>query len=179
MTFRPAGTKGVLVSEYETRVHDYQIYLDAMKREWDRKPAFEIKPTHPIMNVSWKDAMDFCAWLTERERASKLIPAGASFPSSHRCGMERRSRFAGRRRGDSPAAKNLRNTFDFPWGRDQWPPPVLSANPSMPPTCARLSRRLQQHCAPVGSFTPNTFQLYDIAGNVAEWCSDAWPGGAW
>lgn len=173
MTFRPAGTKGVLVSEYETRVHDYQVYLDAVKREWDRRPSFEIKPSHPIMNVTWKEAADFCAWLTQRDRAAGLIPAHASY----RLPMDAEWSAAGglpEEDGDSPASKNLKNTSDFPWGRDQWPPPVLSAN-------LDALHMLNYHddfnnTAPVGRFTPNTFQLYDMAGNVAEWCSDAWPG---
>lgn len=175
MTFQPAGTRGVLVSTYETRVQDYKFFLEAAKREWNRKPTFEIKPTHPIMNVTWSDAVDFCQWLTERERANKLIPDKALFRLPTDAEWSAAAGLAGEE-GDSPATKNLKDTFNFPWGRDQWPPPILSAN--LDTAHMRGYQDSYNYTSPVGSFAPNAFNLYDLAGNVSEWCSDPWPGGS-
>jgi formylglycine-generating enzyme required for sulfatase activity len=173
MTFQPAGIKGVLVSAYETRVQDYQMFLESAKRDWNRKPTFEVKPTHPIMNVTWSDATDFCKWLTERERGNKLIPDKAVFRLPTDAEWSAAAGLAGEE-GDSPAAKNLKDTFNFPWGRDQWPPPILSAN--LDTAHMRGYQDSYNYTSPVGSFAPNAFNLYDLAGNVSEWCSDPWPG---
>jgi formylglycine-generating enzyme required for sulfatase activity len=184
MTFRPAGTENVLFCETETRLEDYDVYLLATNRKWDRKPSFAMKPSHPLLNVTWKECQEFCEWLTDRDRKNKIIPDKARYrlPSdaewSAAVGLTSE-------RGSNPLEKNMGNKADFPWGKE-WPPPIISANLNT----ARMEgyQDSYSYTAPVGSFSPNSYHLFDLAGNVAEWCEDAWPdasgervvrGGSW
>ncbi|HSI62473.1 MAG TPA: SUMF1/EgtB/PvdO family nonheme iron enzyme, partial [Candidatus Saccharimonadia bacterium] len=168
MSLRPLEEGGRnLIGEHEVRVQDYE----AAGQSWLDRPTFAINETHPIVNVSWEEANSFCEWLTAKDRASKLIPEGARYrlPSD----MEW-SRAAGLsvEGGDTPAARHLGNKTDYPWGREAVPP-KQSANLDT----ARMSgyQDIHTYTAPVGSFSPNSLHLYDLAGNVSEWCADAWP----
>ncbi len=184
MTFRPAGTDNVLFCETETRLEDYDVYLLETKRKWDRKPTFAMKPNHPLLNVTWQESREFCEWLTERDRKNKIIPDTARYrlPSdaewSAAVGLTNE-------KGTNPQEKNMGNKADFPWGKE-WPPPIISANLNT----ARMEgyQDSYSYTAPVGSFSPNSYHLFDLAGNVAEWCEDVWPdlsgervvrGGSW
>ncbi|HEY2572788.1 MAG TPA: SUMF1/EgtB/PvdO family nonheme iron enzyme [Verrucomicrobiaceae bacterium] len=172
MAFRPVGLDHVLFCANETRVQDYEIYLSATKRQWTRKPSFEYKPNHPIMNVTWAEAKAFCEWLTQRDRALNLIPATAVYrlPTdlewSKAVGLPTEI-------GADPAARHLGNKSDFPWGQQPVPPP-RSANLDTDNMVGYQDSF--SHTAPVGSFAANDFGLYDMAGNVSEWCDDIWPG---
>ncbi|RBP41201.1 formylglycine-generating enzyme required for sulfatase activity [Roseimicrobium gellanilyticum] len=171
MAFRPleVGSR-VLIGEHEVRVQDYE----AAGKAWKNRPTFAITPIHPIVNVSWDEANQFCEWLTGKDREAKLIPEGARYrlPTdlewSRAAGLEVDP-------GGTPAERHLANKADYPWGRESVPP-KLSANLDT----ARMSgyQDIHTYTAPVGSFSPNSLHLYDLAGNVSEWCSDDWPGAA-
>lgn len=68
MKFVPVSVAGkdVRFSIWETRVEDYQAFIDAAKGLWVR-PTFPQDPTHPAVNVSYNDAVAFCQWLTDKE----------------------------------------------------------------------------------------------------------------
>lgn len=173
MVLRPvAADLPVLIGEHEVRVQDYQVAMESMKKSWDQRPSFSITGVHPVMNVSWKEAEAFCAWLTIRERVAGLIgpkdryrlPTDAEW--SRAAGLEAET-------GDTPEARHLGNKRDYPWGQSEVPP-QRSANLDS----ASMNGRYQDnfsYTAPVKSFSPSPLRLYDLAGNVAEWCEDAWP----
>lgn len=172
MTLRPVGGGETFFSTHETRVRDYLVFLEATKGEWKLKPSFEIKPTHPILNITWREAMSFCDWLTKHERGLGLIAPTALYrlPTdlewSHAVGLPEE------KDGD-PSTKHLGNKTDFPWGQQPVPPPGSGNFDSG--NIAGYQDNFP-HTAPVGSFSPNASGLADMAGNVAEWCMDAWPG---
>ncbi|QIF04187.1 SUMF1/EgtB/PvdO family nonheme iron enzyme [Roseimicrobium sp. ORNL1] len=169
MSLRPLGAGGrVFIGEHEVRVQDYE----AGSKPWRNRPNFPVSEIHPVVNVSWEEANQFCEWLTGKDRAAKLIPEGARYrlPTdaewSHAAGLEVDP-------GATPAERHLANKTDFPWGREAVPP-KMSANLDT----ARMSgyQDIYTYTAPVGSFSPNSLHVYDLAGNVSEWCSDEWPG---
>lgn len=155
----PATT--VLFSVWDTRVQDYQEFAQATKREWS-KPHFEQGPTHPAVNVSWDDAQAFCAWLTAAEQGAGLLGENQKYrlPTDEEWNMAVGLDEA---RG---ATKNGRQAVQFAWGT-QWPPPYGAGNYSH-----RLAVDDFGEASPVGSFAANKHGLYDMGGNVYQWCED-------
>jgi len=163
MVFVSVPGTAVQFSIWDTRVQDYQTFVTATERLWG-KPGFKQGPTHPAVKVSWDDAKAFCSWLTEKEhRAGTLnstqeyrLPTDAEWSTA--AGLENEI-------GVTPKER-IRNDDVYPWGT-QWPPPRGSGNYS-----SSLNVDNFKKTSPVGSFVANRFGLYDMVGNVWQYCED-------
>ena len=177
ITGGPTGGQRVLFSVWETRVQDYEVFATEMKREWPKR-EFEQGPAHPCVNVTWENATAFCAWLTERERKAGKIGANESYrlPSDNEwscaIGIGDREDPA-----KTPTEKSRKLADVFPWGT-AWPPPANGGNYSGE-ECAGLKQTILpgyrdgfRETAPVGSFAANPLGIFDLGGNVREWCED-------
>jgi eukaryotic-like serine/threonine-protein kinase len=165
MKFVPLG--GIYISVWETRVQDYQAFCRATGRHYE--PAdFTQTATHPIVKVNWFDAVAFCKWLTDKERGENLIEDKQVYrlPTdlewSVAVGLVNES-------GATPEARDGKIKNEFPWGK-QWPRPNDGGNYSA------ASGKRRGATMPVGSFKPNSLGLYDLGGNVWEWCGDTYKG---
>jgi formylglycine-generating enzyme required for sulfatase activity len=113
----------------------------------------------PVERVSWFDATNFCAALTERDLVAGRIPANSAYrlPTEaeweYACRAQTSTRFS---YGDDPDYTQLANYGWFQFDSD-----------------------MKTH--PPGQKLPNPWGLYDMHGNVYEWCQDWWadnlPGG--
>ena len=137
------------------------IYEKKVGYYWD-KPSFAQTDSHPVTCVSWNDSQAFIKWLSEKEKKSYALPTEAQWEYACRAGAK-----SARYWGDEPiAACSHGNVADG--------------------TVKKQFARWTTHgcedgyvyTAPVGSFKPNSLGLYDMLGNVWEWCRDKcrWKG---
>ncbi len=137
----------------------------AMNKEctW-RNPGFEQTDDHPVVCVSWQDAMAFCRWLSEVESVTYRLPTEAEWEYAARAGST--TSYLGGDSADTVYAYG--NVADAA---------LEAAHPGM--TLRQRIARLGKgegdgfvFTAPVASLQPNQRGLFDTHGNVWEWCSD-------
>ena len=181
MRFTPLGLD-LMVSVWETRVSDYDLFVEETGDPPPQPPDFSQGKDHPVVNVSREDAERFCEWLTKRERApgvdritvSHVYRLPTDLEWSWMAGLEEEP-------GLGPGWRHSRMERVFPWGRD-WPPNERVGNfadavAALAPGMAG-ERTIPNYddgfekTAPVGSFPPNQYGLFDLSGNVHEWVSD-------
>jgi formylglycine-generating enzyme required for sulfatase activity len=197
MKFVPAGTKGVLFGVWETRLKDFRAFVnatgyDAIKEtakgvesytlekagqgvDWKQVGGSWVDPrfpfghrqdeNHPVVCVSYLDAEAFCEWLTKKEREGGRLPEGWRYrlPKdgewSVACGPE-----------------------EYPWGANERPgnkdgnysgvEAMVGPLEGFSDEFSKLGRKDGwARTAPVGSYVANRYGLYDMGGNVWEWCS--------
>ena len=179
MKFEPIGTD-LMASVWETRVRDYSTFAQETKARNPRRPDFAQNPDHPVIYVSRQEAIAFCQWLTERERKAERISTSHTYrlPTDVEW-----SRMAGLdfELGDGPGQRDANKPELYPWG-EEWPPPAEFSNyadDSAASLAGTTSDRIIPgyqdgfpRTAPVGSFAPNKYGLFDISGNVQEWVSE-------
>lgn len=165
----PVGSAPVLIAETETTIKSVTAWANTAKKSISQQPTFSTDPNQAAVNLTWNEAVAFCDWLTTFERSKNLIPASARYrlPTD-----EEWSKAAGlsSEQGSTPDERHLANTSHY-IGKT-YPPEPHSANldhPKMPGYQDRFA-----YVAPVGSFTPDAGALYDLGGNVSEWCQDSW-----
>ena len=132
-------------------------------------------PRQPVIRVSWNEACDFCRLLGERQKCTITLPSEIQWEWAARAGSMDDFWF-GPSTADFGRYENLADstTVDLAvTGVD--PKPMRPTDPMrefwdfLPKTLAVNDHRLIS--APVASYLPNPWGLYDMNGNVAEWTS--------
>ena len=176
MRFAPVGE--VLVGVWPARVPDYEAFCAATSRA--RLAAdFPQEATHPVVRVSWEDATAFCEWLTARELAAERLEEGQRY----RLPTDQEWSAAAGLPDEGGATPEQRDSKirDFPWGK-HWPPSAGAGN-FADSAMKRVGSIAGYHdgfaqTSPVGTFPANRAGLFDMSGNVWQWCLDSYKGGA-
>ena len=127
------------------------------KYSW-RNPGFAQDDTHPVLNVTWNDAVAMSRWLSRHEGKTYRLPTEAEWEYACRAGSNTRYY-----NGNAPQPLlQIANTFDAD-AAPHWPAWQAFALPG---------RDGHAFTAPAGSFAPNAFGLHDMLGNAWEWTAD-------
>jgi len=121
--------------------------------DW-KNPLFDQTNAHPVVCVSYNDAIAFCQWLSQKEGQTYTLPTEAQWEYAARAGADSTTWYWG---DDESGAQGRANTADegnnlryaFEGVKDGY-----------------------EFTSPIASFTPNAFGLHDTIGNVWEWCLD-------
>jgi formylglycine-generating enzyme required for sulfatase activity len=148
------------LGRYEVTQSEYEVVVGT------NPSFFKGTPKNPVEGVGWAEAVSYCAKLTERERQAGRLPKGwayrlpteAEWEYAARAGTTTRFNY-----GDDPGYLNLRQYAWFYTGD------------------TNVRRAVTSGPRPVGGKLPNPWGLYDMYGNVYEWCLDyytnSYPGG--
>lgn len=202
----PTDKQRVLFSVWDVRVRDFETFVTENGYDMDQgekmhswregkyglfgeswhSPGFKQTAEHPVVGISWEDAKAFCEWLTKRERSAARIGLNEEYrlPSDHEwsCAVGIGDREDPKA---SPKDKNEKIKEVFPWGT-QWPPPKGAGNygddsaKKVHPAWSTIDGYDDGFAAtsPVGTFSANQYGLFDMGGNVWQWCEDPWESGA-
>ena len=185
MKFVPVPGADVIFCIHEVRYKDYAAYAGKARGvdgSWENQTFDGFKVTdrpedHPVVNVSWEDAQNFCAWLSKGEGKTYRLPTDEEWSIAVGIGNDEEWK------ASTTPATVFKNTTEFPWGGDfplQTNVPI--GNYSDASLKAKAPNATNQYLegyddgfpttAPVMSFQPNKVGLYDLGGNAWEWCED-------
>lgn len=140
------------MGKYQVTQAQWRVVAAMPEVNHDLKPD----PSHfkgdnrPVENVSWDDVMEFCARLSQHTGREYRLPSEAQWEYACRAGTTTPFHF-----GETITPELVNYDSNEPYG-------------NAPKGEAR------NQTTPVGSFPPNAFGLYDMHGNVWEWCADDW-----
>lgn len=154
----PAGEKGRTSSESPQHsvtlagffMGKYEVTQAQYQAIMGNNPASFKGETRPVEQVSWNDAVEFCQKLSQMTGRNYRLPSEAEWEYACRAGTTTPFYF-----GETITADLV--NYD-----------ATSTYASAP------KGEYRQQTTPVGSFPPNAFGLYDMHGNVWEWCQDTW-----
>ena len=192
---RTVRLDGFWLGKYEVTNNEFKQFIDEMgyvttaekegtgygiskygKANWDYRkginwrhpiyPADEIRDRmdHPVMQVSWDDAQAFVKWLSDKTGRKYRLPGEAEWEYAARSGGKK---------------------VKYAWGDKE---PYINgkkagniADESLEKVFAYSSRAIWKwyddgyvYTSPVGKYAPNDIGLYDMTGNVWEWCEDVY-----
>jgi formylglycine-generating enzyme required for sulfatase activity len=135
-------------------------YEDRKGRGW-RDPAYKQDDKHPVTCVNWDDAQVYANWLSAKAHKQYRLPTEAEWEYAAR-GNTVTARYWGENPDEACAYANAadKTAQTQTPGSEHWT--VHNCTDGFAFT------------APVGSFKPNAFGLYDMLGNVWEWTEDSY-----
>lgn len=125
------------------------------------------EPRQPVCRVSWHQARAFCDWLSQVTSQKFTLPSEAQWEYACRAGVQRPLNYGDTSDDFSPYANLADASLSKIDSFAPWSLPV-GAIPSWRPADDRFTDGFRVS-APIGTYQPNAWGLFDMHGNVAEW----------
>ncbi|MEE8495448.1 MAG: formylglycine-generating enzyme family protein [Xanthomonadales bacterium] len=184
---RVTFSRGFALGQYEVSVSEFRDFIDQTRSKTDAErdrfsltyhqrsgrliqrdnvnwrmnyEGREAGDDDPVVHVSWRDAQAYVNWLTRVTGKPYRLPSEAEFEYAQRGGNSTRYWWG----GDAPrrVVENITGEGDTSRNHRNW---------------STSFKGYTDHFwgpAPVGSFDPSPYGLFDIGGNVGEWVMDCW-----
>ena len=128
----------------------YPITQDQYQAIMGNNPSYFKGGNRPVETVHWGDAIQFCRQLSKRTGKGYMLPSESQWEYACRAGTTTPFYF-----GETITSKLVNYDGDYTYGKAP-------------------KGQYRGETTDVGNFPPNSFGLYDMHGNVWEWCQDIW-----
>ncbi|MFM6603662.1 MAG: formylglycine-generating enzyme family protein, partial [Dolichospermum sp.] len=144
--------KPFLMGEYPITQAQWRAVaeLPQVNQKLQPNPSRFKRANRPVEQVSWHDAIEFCARLSNHTKKPYRLPSEAQWEYACRAGTTTPFHF-----GETITTDLANYCGDYAYGRGQ-------------------KGAYREETTEVGNFPPNAFGLHDMHGNVWEWCQDDW-----
>jgi serine/threonine-protein kinase PpkA len=144
-----ALNKAFAISKYEITFAQYDAFAQATSKPLPGDNGWG-RDDRPVIHVSWDDANTYAQWLSKTTGKKFRLPTEAEWEYAARAGSANR----------------------FWWGDNEQD---AKGKANCKRGClSNFSGLFGSKTAPVGSYAPNAFGIYDTAGNVSEWVQDCY-----
>ena len=183
MKFVPVPGTKVLFCTTITRIQDYNVYAAATGVSPASKDWWKLQRPGPVLlkwddSLSWEESKAFCVWLGAKEGCTYRLPTDREWSIAIGIGNQENATM-------TPEELNGKLKNVYPWGT-QWPPPNAFGNygdESFRLYCKKINYQPtpvtipgykdgELGIAPVGMFQADKLGLYDMSGNLWQWCED-------
>ena len=143
---------GFYMAKFQVTQAQWKQVADLPQVERELKP----EPSHfegenlPVERVSWYDAVEFCQRISKATGKEYRLPSEAEWEYACRAGTTTPFNF-----GETITSELVNYNGNFTYANE-------------------AKGEYREETTPVGSFPANGFGLYDMHGNVWEWCADTW-----
>lgn len=150
-----AGRSNIEGAQHEVTVPEFFIGRYAVTQaQWEavmrNNPSSFKGANRPVECLSWNEAVEFCQKLSQMMGKSYRLPSEAEWEYACRAGTTTPFHFGETIMTDFANYNGEYNYADGPKGKNR------------------------KQTVPVGTFPPNAFGVYEMHGNVWEWCADNW-----
>jgi formylglycine-generating enzyme required for sulfatase activity len=137
------------MGKYAATQAQWEAVAKLPKIKYDLYPAY-FKGNRPVENVSWREAVEFCARLSKKTGRNYRLPSEAEWEYACRAGTTTPFHF-----GQTITTDQVNYDGNYTYGNSR-------------------KGKYRRETTDVGSFPSNAFGLYDMHGNIWEWCADPW-----
>lgn len=171
---RSVTLKPFEMGKYEVTQDQFQAFVDdtgyktgnecwVFAKKWEKKkgysyrnPGYSQSGSHPVVCVSWDDAVAYAKWLSQKTGKTYRLPTEAEWEYAARAGTQTKFSFGDRDSDVCEYANGADSSTDLSWANK------------------KCSDGIGRETAEVGQYKKNAFGLYDMHGNVLEWTQDCW-----